>query len=48
MPARTNSIDQLNEEKKKQLVESITSKASEITGYPPEYFFLSSSLGHPN
>ncbi|MBN1499815.1 MAG: tautomerase family protein [Spirochaetes bacterium] len=40
MPAITIAIDQTSEEKKKQLVEKITKDASEITGYPPEFFFV--------
>ena len=40
MPTITIAIDQTSEEKKKQLVEKITRDASEITGYPTDYFFV--------
>lgn len=40
MPAITIAMDQTSEEKKKQLVENLTRVAAEITGYPPEYFFV--------
>ena len=40
MPAITIAIDKISEEKKKQLIESLTKKAAEITGYPPEYFYV--------
>lgn len=40
MPAITIALDQTSEEKKKQLVENFTRVASEITGYPAEYFFV--------
>lgn len=40
MPSITIQMDQTSEEKKKQLVENFTRVASEITGYPAEYFFV--------
>ena len=40
MPVITISLDQTSEEKKKKLVENLTREASEITGYPAEYFFV--------
>ncbi len=40
MPTITIAIDKVSEEKKKQLVESLTREASGITGYPPEFFFI--------
>jgi 4-oxalocrotonate tautomerase len=40
MPVITIALDKTSEEKKKQLVENLTREASEITGYPPEYFFV--------
>ncbi|THB71702.1 MAG: 4-oxalocrotonate tautomerase [Desulfovibrio sp.] len=40
MPAITISIDELSEEKKQQLVLNITREASEITGYPADFFFI--------
>ncbi len=40
MPAITIAIDKISEEKKKLLVENLTQKASEITEYPPGYFFV--------
>lgn len=40
MPTITIAIDQISEEKKKQLVENLTKEAAEITGYPAEYFFM--------
>ncbi|NVO09788.1 MAG: tautomerase family protein [Bacteroidales bacterium] len=40
MPVITIAIDQTSEEKKKQLVESLTKEAVKITGYPAEYFFV--------
>ena len=40
MPTITIAIDQLSEEKKKQLVENLTKVAVEITEYPAEYFFV--------
>ena len=40
MPAITIALDQTSEEKKKELIERLTREASEITGYPSEYFFV--------
>jgi 4-oxalocrotonate tautomerase len=40
MPTITIALDQTSEEKKKKLVESLTRAASEITGYPPDHFFV--------
>ena len=40
MPTITIALDQTSEEKKKQLVKNLTREAAEITGYPPEYFFV--------
>jgi 4-oxalocrotonate tautomerase len=40
MPVITIAMDQTSEEKKKQLVESLTKEAVRITGYPAEYFFV--------
>jgi 4-oxalocrotonate tautomerase len=40
MPVITIAIDTTSEEKKKQLVESLTREAVKITGYPPEFFFV--------
>lgn len=39
MPVITIALDQTSEDKKKQLVESLTKEASRITGYPAEYFY---------
>jgi 4-oxalocrotonate tautomerase len=40
MPTITIAIDQMSEEKKKQLVENLTREASKITNYPAEFFFV--------
>jgi 4-oxalocrotonate tautomerase len=40
MPTITIAIDALSEEKKKQLIATLTSDASEITGYPPAFFYV--------
>ncbi len=40
MPTITIALDQISEEKKKLLVENLTSVAAEITKYPAEYFFV--------
>ncbi|MFZ4401722.1 MAG: 4-oxalocrotonate tautomerase DmpI [Bacteroidales bacterium] len=40
MPTITIAMDQTSEEKKKQLIEILTSDASKITGYPPEFFYV--------
>ena len=40
MPAITIAMDQISEEKKRQLVENLTRVAAEITEYPPEFFFV--------
>jgi 4-oxalocrotonate tautomerase len=40
MPTITIATDPISEEKKKQLVETLTSDASVITGYPPAFFYV--------
>lgn len=40
MPTITVALDHTSEEKKKQLIENLTKAAADITGYPPEYFFV--------
>jgi 4-oxalocrotonate tautomerase len=40
MPTITIAIDPTSEEKKKQLIETLTREASEITGYPPAFFYV--------
>ena len=40
MPTITITLDQTTEIKKKQLIDILTREASEITGYPAEYFFV--------
>jgi 4-oxalocrotonate tautomerase family enzyme len=40
MPAITIAMDQTSEEKKKQLIETLTREAAKITGYPPEFFYV--------
>jgi 4-oxalocrotonate tautomerase len=40
MPTITIAIDQVSEDKKKQLVETLTKEAAGITGYPAEFFFV--------
>ena len=40
MPTITIAMDQTSEEKKKQLIEKLTSEAARITGYPPEFFYV--------
>ena len=40
MPTITIAIDQTSEDKKKQLIEKLTSEASRITNYPPEFFYV--------
>ena len=40
MPTITITLDKTSEEKKKQLIKNLTREASEITGYPPEFFFV--------
>ena len=40
MPTIKIDIDHLCEEKKSSLIEKLTKEASQITGYPPEYFFV--------
>ena len=40
MPTITIALDQISEEKKKQLVENLARGAAEITEYPVEYFFV--------
>jgi 4-oxalocrotonate tautomerase len=40
MPTITIAMDQTSEDVKKQLVEKLTSEASKITNYPPEFFYV--------
>ena len=40
MPTITIAMDQTSEEKKKQLIKTLTSDASKITGYPPAFFYV--------
>ena len=40
MPTITIAMDQTSEDKKKQLIEKLTSEASKITGYPPAFFYV--------
>jgi 4-oxalocrotonate tautomerase len=40
MPTITIAMDQTSEDKKKQLIEKLTSEAAGITGYPPEFFYV--------
>jgi 4-oxalocrotonate tautomerase len=40
MPTITIAMDQISEEKKKLLIEKLTSEASKITNYPPEFFYV--------
>jgi phenylpyruvate tautomerase PptA (4-oxalocrotonate tautomerase family) len=40
MPAITMAMDQTSEEKKKEPIEKLTSEASKITNYPPEFFYV--------
>jgi 4-oxalocrotonate tautomerase family enzyme len=40
MPTITIAMDPTSEEKKKQLIETLTSEASKITGYPPAFFYV--------
>jgi 4-oxalocrotonate tautomerase len=40
MPTITIAMDKTSEEKKKQLIEKLTSEASKITNYPPEFFYV--------
>ena len=40
MPTITIAMDQTSEDKKKQLIEKLTSEASKITNYPPEFFYV--------
>ncbi len=40
MPTITIAMDSTSEEKKKQLIETLTIDASKITGYPPEFFYV--------
>lgn len=40
MPTITIAMDQTSEEKKKLLIEKLTSEASIITGYPPAFFYV--------
>lgn len=40
MPTISIALDQTSEEKKKLLIEKLTNAAAEITGYPPEFFFV--------
>ena len=40
MPTITIAMDPTSEEKKKQLIETLTSEAAKITGYPAEFFYI--------
>jgi 4-oxalocrotonate tautomerase len=40
MPTITIAMDQTSEEKKKQLIEKLTSEASKITSYPADFFYV--------
>lgn len=40
MPTITIAMDQTSEATKKQLIEKLTSEASKITNYPPEFFYV--------
>jgi 4-oxalocrotonate tautomerase len=40
MPTITIALDPTSEEKKKQLIETLTSEASRITGYSPAFFYV--------
>jgi 4-oxalocrotonate tautomerase len=40
MPTITIAMDKISEEKKKQLIEKLTSEASKITNYPPEFIYV--------
>jgi 4-oxalocrotonate tautomerase len=40
MPTITIAMDPTSEEKKKQLIETLTGEASKITGYPPALFYV--------
>lgn len=40
MPTITIALDQMSEDKKKQLVAKLTKEAAAITEYPEEYFFV--------
>jgi 4-oxalocrotonate tautomerase len=40
MPTITIAMDNTSDEKKKQLIEKLTSEASKITDYPPEFFYV--------
>lgn len=40
MPTITIAIDQISEDRKKQLIERLTSEASKITNYAPEFFYV--------
>jgi 4-oxalocrotonate tautomerase family enzyme len=40
MPTITIAIDQTSEEKKKLLIEKLTSEASKVTGYPADFFYV--------
>jgi 4-oxalocrotonate tautomerase len=40
MPTITIAMDPTSEEKKKQLIETLTSEASKITGYPTSFFYV--------
>ena len=40
MPTITIALEQTSEEKKRQLIEKLTSEASKITNYPPEFFYV--------
>lgn len=40
MPVITIAMDQTTEEKKRQLIESLTRESAKVTGYPSEFFFV--------
>jgi len=40
MPTITIAMDKTSEDKKKLLIEKLTSEASKITNYPPEFFYV--------
>jgi 4-oxalocrotonate tautomerase len=40
MPTITIAMDKISGDKKKLLIEKLTSEASKITNYPPEFFVV--------
>jgi 4-oxalocrotonate tautomerase len=40
MPTITIAMDKTSEERKKQLIETLTKEAAKITGYPAEFFYV--------